>query len=119
MKGIDSTKALFLALVQIWASYSAAKQAGRISIWGWLKLVWKNRRILSRFQLIELKAELFDLTGEEMDELRDVTLSALGWQPDDDTRDRFAIAFKAVRDNVLTLILLKNTLNPPRPEIVP
>lgn len=115
MTGTTTTKALLLSLVQLYLTYGAARRKGKISVWGWIKLVWKNRKILSGFQGQQIKEELFDLTGEEMDDLRDTVLPALGWNPSsDDARDRFAIAFKAVRDNVLTLILLKNTLSPPK-----
>jgi hypothetical protein len=123
MTGITNTKALFLSLAKLWLTFAEAKAKGNgtISFWGWLKLVWANKKTLTAgFRGVgELKAELFDLTGEEMDELRDETLRALRWQPTDAALCNFAIIFKAVRDNVETLLLLKNTVRPPRAEIVP
>jgi len=120
MTGITHTKALFLALVQLWLAYGAARKTGSVSAWGWVKFVFANRKSLGALRGIgALKEEFFDLTGEEMTELRDETMWALGWAPTDDQRDRWDIAFSFAKNIILDLIRLKNTISPPKAIPVP
>lgn len=120
MTGTKHTTALFVAIAQLWASYSASRAKGKVSVWGWIKFAFGNRKALAALRGIgAMKEEFFDLTAEEMDELREVTLSAAGWNPTEHDKNVFAAIYLTVRDCVTNLLRLKNTVQPPRAEIVP
>ena len=61
-----------------------------------------------------LGAELRRLDTETMRELYNSFLTTLQWQPDDNTRDKFAVASDAAFALIEAAVKWRNTTNPPK-----
>ena len=116
MKSNTQTKELLIAIAGFSRSYMEANADGKVSLVEWSRIVMSNAAdiVVGAMGAGEILAEAFDFTAPELDDLYFSFLTRLDWQPTDDTRDRFFVFFKIVRDTLINLVLLHNTLNPPK-----
>ena len=66
-----------------------------------------------------IPAELVAMDQETMDELYFGFLKDLQWNPDDDTRDKFSIAYDVASAIIIGGLKWRNTVTPPKPQIIP
>lgn len=63
--------------------------------------------------------ELVAMTQGDMDSMYFGFLKTLQWSPDDNTRDRFAVCYEVASSLVLGGLKWRNTVKPPRAEVIP
>lgn len=67
----------------------------------------------------DIPAELRVLDREAMDNLYYGFLTSMDWQPSDETRDKFAIAYDLLANLIANSLKWLNTLKPPVAQVVP
>ena len=67
----------------------------------------------------EIPRELSTLDKDELHYLYEGFLTVLEWQPTDNTRDLFAIAANTAFTIISDVVRWRNTVNPPKAEIIP
>lgn len=66
----------------------------------------------------DIPRELSTLDKDELQYLYEGFLSTLGWEPTDNTRDLFAIAANTAFTIISDVVRWRNTVNPPKAEIL-
>ena len=63
--------------------------------------------------------ELVAMTQEDMDDIYFGFLKTLQWNPDDNTRDKFAVVYEVTSALILGGLKWRNTIKPPVAEVIP
>ncbi len=124
MKSHAETKELLMCAARIARLYHEEKlksSDGKVGKLRWLWIITKSvGDLYDAFEgITEIPAESGDFTDAELNDLYESALTELNWTPTEHTKNIAFSIFATLRDLYTNLLRLKNTLRPPRAEIVP